>query len=392
MMENIKIPVGVAIRVDDVGWFEGADDRWKGLPSRSGLPRRHDPRDVLALGEVAKRLGSKIVCDIVLGEWDFNNRLRGEPHVTWDEAGWDAAKVVRQNREFFEKTFEALEENEFLEYGVHGLQHGYYENGKQINERFLYPFQRQDENGKWIVEPLPLDEFDRLLELYFAIYNDWGFKKPVPFFTAGNGAYGVPSDENNRAFARILKKYGVKVFQWGGWPNRVEVQEGVIFTGSVHFIKTWNGFDLDPDLLPDCFATKDGYRPRPNPSGHLTNFVQFQPEKNFETVDKWVNYFRRLTAPFGVMLSAGNLEAASQTVYSDFAKVEKIDGGYRIDLSEVDSQDTEAIAKEFFVSLKGREMPVSCIGGSIFVHECKQDHTIYRIVRDGSSAMTLVMQ
>ena len=168
-----------------------------------------------------------------------------------------------------------ISENEFLEYGVHGLQHGYYENGKQIQERFLYPFQRQDENGKWIVEPLPLDEFDRLLELYFAIYNDWGFKKPVPFFTSGNGAYGVPSDENNRAFARILKKYGIKVFQWGGWPNRVEVQEGVAFTGSVHFIKTWNGFDLDPDLLPDCFMTKDGYRPRPNPSGHLTNFIQF---------------------------------------------------------------------------------------------------------------------
>ena len=104
-MENIKIPLGVAIRVDDVAGVEGADDRHIGRPSRSGLPRRHDPRDVLALGEVGKRLGTKILCNLVLGEWDINNRLRGVPHVSWDEQGWDAASIINKNREFFEGTF-----------------------------------------------------------------------------------------------------------------------------------------------------------------------------------------------------------------------------------------------------------------------------------------------
>ena len=33
---DIKLPVGVAIRVDDVAWFEGADDRHLSRPSRSG--------------------------------------------------------------------------------------------------------------------------------------------------------------------------------------------------------------------------------------------------------------------------------------------------------------------------------------------------------------------
>ena len=70
-MENFKLPVGVAIRVDDVGWFEGADDRHIGRPSRSGLPRRHHPNDILVLNEIGKGLGTKVLCNLILGEWDF---------------------------------------------------------------------------------------------------------------------------------------------------------------------------------------------------------------------------------------------------------------------------------------------------------------------------------
>ena len=86
MMENIKLPIAVAIRVDDVGWFEGADDRHLGRPSRTGIPRRHVPDDILTLNAIGRGLGTKVLCNLVIGEWDFKNRLRGVPHETWDEA------------------------------------------------------------------------------------------------------------------------------------------------------------------------------------------------------------------------------------------------------------------------------------------------------------------
>lgn len=389
---DIKIPIGVGIRIDDVGWFEGEDQRHMNRPSRSGLPRRHHPDDVRALAEIAKRLGTKIVCDLVLGEWDMHNRLRGVPHVTWDEAGWDAASVVKENRSFFEETFSVLEGSDFIEYGLHGLQHGYYENGRLVRERFLYPHEEVDATtGKRLYHPLPLDEFEQLIQLFLAIYRDWGFKKDIPLFTPGNGLIGQPSDEANLAFARVLRKYGVRVWQWGGWANRMEVHEGLLFPGSVHFMREWNGFDVDADLLPDCFQTKKGYRPVPNPSGHLTNFIRFQHEKNFENVDKWVSYFRRLTSPFGVMLSDGNVSAASQTVYAEYAAVDKVDGGWRIDLSPVDAIRTDAVTDDFFVSIRDKRPPLSCIGGRLHVHECREDHVIYKIVRDGSSVVTLGM-
>ena len=68
-MDNIKLPIAVSICVDDVGWHEGADDSSRGGPYRSALPRRHHPSDVLALNEIGKGLGTKILCDLVLGEW-----------------------------------------------------------------------------------------------------------------------------------------------------------------------------------------------------------------------------------------------------------------------------------------------------------------------------------
>ena len=43
------------------------------------------------------------------------------------------------------------------------------------------------------------------------------------------------------------------------------------------------------------------------------------------------------------------------------------------------------------VSIRDRRVPTSCTGGRIFAHECKEDHTIYRIERDGSPVVTLGM-
>ena len=54
MKDKIKIPVAFQIRVDDVGWHKGDDDRWKNRPSRSGLPRMHHKLDYETLAKLGK--------------------------------------------------------------------------------------------------------------------------------------------------------------------------------------------------------------------------------------------------------------------------------------------------------------------------------------------------
>ncbi len=160
---NLKLPLAAQIRIDDMGWMDGRDMRHFGRPSSTGMPRRHHPLDVRVMNEIEKALNTKIHCNMVIGEWDKYNRLRGVPHVTWDEAGWDAAGKL--DMEYAEAYFSAIEESEYLDFGLHGLMHGYYVDGKQITEQHHYPFARAYRTGEAPAPNLPIEEFELLVEL-----------------------------------------------------------------------------------------------------------------------------------------------------------------------------------------------------------------------------------
>ena len=94
MKDSIKIPVAFQIRIDDVAWHNGSDDRHMGRPSRTGMPRLHCAMDYPVIHELGKALNMKICCAIVLGEWDKDNILRGENCFSWESETWD--RVLRE--------------------------------------------------------------------------------------------------------------------------------------------------------------------------------------------------------------------------------------------------------------------------------------------------------
>lgn len=389
-MSNIKIPTALILVVDDVGWHNGRDDRLNNRPSRSGLPRFHHKNDVLALNEIGRGLDMKIVCSLVIGEWDRKNILRGVPHVTWDEEGWDAAGIM--DKEYTEEYFRALEDSEYLDYSLHGLLHGYYENGKLISELQYYPLSGRDADGKRIPRWLPSEEFEKMLSLFFDIYNDWGFKKKIVTFVSPCGCLGTPKDAGNIEYARIIRKYGM-IYWNNGWPmfdGAVDTVGGVI-TSKSYSLAPWNAYDVDPSALK-LFITEDSTDIRPTCCEHLTNFVRFNPKKNFEGVRAWVDYFKRQAEVFGVMLARDNAFSCSQTLYSKYAKIEECDGKYVIDLSAVDAIDAVGKKNEFYVSLKNGEEPKSSVGGEVSLYEVKENFKTYKIVRDGSNTVELFVK
>ena len=64
--ENVKIPFALQLCLDDVAWQNGADLRFKGQASRSGIPRYHQPEDYRILEEIGKAINMKIVCPLCL--------------------------------------------------------------------------------------------------------------------------------------------------------------------------------------------------------------------------------------------------------------------------------------------------------------------------------------
>ncbi len=380
---NLILPLATQIRLDDVGWFDGRDLRTSGRPSSTGIPRTHHPLDVRVVNEIGKALNTNIHCNMVIGEWDKYNRLRGVPHVTWDEAGWDAAGKL--DMKLAEECFAALEESEFIDVGLHGLMHGYYVDGKQISEQHHYPFRKEYQRGEVASPALPIEEFELLVDLFFKIYNDWGFTKPVITFGSPNGSFGKPTDDFNIAMARVIHKRGIRSWKWA-WPtvDRIDTCGGIACMPSISPVP-WNVYDIDPDYFSFTFEDEETRR-CPDICCHWPNLLRFNPENNFERVEKWVKYFRRITSPFGMMLARDVNEAASQTFYSKYAAVDTVNGGYRVAFDAVDGLDTELIAKDFYVSLKGGEQLKKCVGGSFAVYDVRPDHTVYKVTRDAAAA------
>ena len=376
---NLTLPLATHIRIDDVGWIDGRDMRYFGRPSSTGIPRNHHPLDVRVVNEIGKALNSHIHCNMVIGEWDKYNRLRGVPHVTWDEAGWNAAGKL--DMKLAEAYFDELEASEYIDFGLHGLMHGYYVNGKQKTEAHHYPFAREFERGEADSPALPIEEFELLVDLFFKIYDDWGFKKPVISFGSPNGSYGTPTDDYNLAMARVIHARGIRSWKWA-WPkvDRIDTCSGIACMTSIE-MAPWNAYDIDPEYLPFTFENPNTRR-CPDICCHWPNFLRYNPENNLERVEKWKNYFLRITSPFGMMLAHDVNEAASQTFYSKYAAVDAADGGYRIDLSAVDKVDSELVANDFFVSLKNTEKLSACIGGTAALYDARADHSVYKITRD----------
>lgn len=388
-MENIKIPISIGIIVDDVGWHDGNDQRYYGGPARSGLPRFHHPDDVRALNEIGKRLNTKIVCSLVLGDWDRKNVLRGVENVTPDPNCHDAAGIM--DAELAKGYFEALEESEYLDYSLHGLFHSYYESGKLNTARQYYPNVKnalgEVVGYRWL-DPC---RFDEMISLFYSIYNEWGFKKKITQFVSPCGCWGTDESAGNIEYARILKKYGIKYWS-NGWVDlnkRFGVMDGIMAVKGAN-ITTWNAYDIDPDYLPTIIEEKPDEPIYSYYCGHLTNFIRFNYQKNFEYVDKWVEYFEKYTSSFGTAPARCVDEACSQLAYAERAIVTRAKDTYKIDLREVDSLGADGIYDEFLLSLWGEVKPeLLTKGAELELYDKRAEYTTYKIKRCGAQIIEI---
>ena len=204
MLDKIVIPAAFQLSLDDVGWHDGRDLRTLNQPSRSGLPRNHHPLDYKMLAELGRALDMKIVCPLCLGDWDKDNFLRGQVGITHKPHTWDRASEI--DLEYAKECFEALESAEYIEYGLHGLMHGRYtEDGKLIWEKEY--FTPKDESLKTAY--LDTDDFRNRLDLFFKIYNSWGFSQKIRTFVAPCGM-GKTTLDMMEEMAKILEPLGIK--------------------------------------------------------------------------------------------------------------------------------------------------------------------------------------
>ena len=374
----LKIPVAIQICLDDVGWHNGNDDRVVGRPSRTGIPRMHAPEDYYAVNEVGRAVNMKILAPLCLGEWDKDNLLRGEVGISYNPHNWDRASEI--DYEMAEKYLEAAESSEYLEYAVHGLLHGNYdESGRQINEQEYFVATVKD--GKRVTVPISMDDLRRRLDIFYKIYDSWGFKKKIRTIVSPGGVSGTATFDDLTPFAEEFYRRGF-VYWSNGW---YQINGAHHFLGGVMCMREtgggmvpWNAYDVDPDILTDiapiAIETK-----RSVFGMHWPNFFRFNPKRYLDNKDAWVAYLNRQADYFGAMLSRDIAFAANQEIHLSYARVELSDASCVIDLSALNSVPFEEIRKELYVSVEKGRVPTECKGGTLSLYETRDGFDNYKI-------------
>lgn len=397
-MENIKrlvcIPLAYQIVVDDVGWFNGWDDRCSDGPSRTGMPRKHVAEDYIALNELGKKINMKINCPLVLGEWDKGNLLRGMKHATNDEKGWDMASQI--DMDIAEKCFEAAENSEYIEYAYHGVMHGYWTDGRHVADKEFYIPADDGCKTRYSDNLIPVSEeyFESHLETFFKIYESWGFKKKIRSFTSPGGVHGSVND--NLKFADILRKNNI--IYWADMWNEIRemscVLNGVIYLNNSREALSipWNAYDVDPAILPDYDKTLfdgEAAEERTVYPAHWPNFLRYNPMENLEKIDAWAKYFKRQGEVFGVMLSRDIAFAGSQALYCKYTKVTYGENKVILDFSDVDDKNAIGKTDTMYISIRGGLLPKECVGGRISQYETHNCFKTYKIERLGKTVEIL---
>ena len=339
-MENVRIPRPLQVIMDDLGWFNGSDDRKIGGPSRTGLRRYHCLEDYMAVEEFGAAIGQKINCAFVLGEWDLENELPKKiKYFSHFGDSWDNAKY--RDPEQMEKIADFVSNAEHIDVALHGLYHGYYMPGVDNHDTSDYYYRINKQ-----LFMVPEDEIRLRIETFFEFMNKYGIKKQVNSFVPPSGAYRV------NELSRILREYGILyvTLPFRVMTPKIEDPEETVFIENDIISSNryeqkalpWLGYDIDFDTA---------YIPNGIEGTHWPNILNMDPTKNSSSVAKALGFFRRGAARFDLVITRDVAECSTQYLYEKFTKV-SVDGNtVHFDFSEV-PQATGRL-DHFVINVKG---------------------------------------
>ena len=393
-MERFSIPIALQVCFDDIGWDKGNDLRLLGQASRTGMPRFHTYEDYEAVHLLGKGIGQRIVTPLCLADWDKDNLLRGEIGITHNPKGWDRASEMKEKIRDFERYAELMNTSDSFDITIHGLLHGVYdENGKQLHEHEFFHTQSTvpgvEKDG-----PIPKWDFDRRMDLFFKIYDSWGFTKKIKNFVAPGGTYG--DLEGIETLASWLYERGIR-----NWTNKYCFKEPVRSVSGVTCVTSggampgtfasppWNSFDFDPAMLGH-FVSHENRGGVATFSMHWPNILRFNPRRNPESIALWVDYFKAEAEIFGTMLSKDLAFAGNQLFYHHYTRIEKTPLGYLLDLSEVKKRKSAHHPDTLYFSLKKGLRPKVNGGATLALYEEHKDFDTYELCHTESTVEILI--
>ncbi len=362
-MKDIVIPRPLQIVIDDLGWFCGDDDREFGGASRTGMMRRHGYKDYKAINDLGQALGQKILCAFCLDEWDIDNRMKDMPTVSKYGKEWDNARFI--DVEEAKKCVEVINDSPYIDFGLHGMGHGYYSEDNISKDRSDYYIITKDK--KLVMND---DEYIRkIIKRFFEMMELHGIKKEVTGFVPPSGAYRY------KELSRLLAEFGIKYVSTPmrfmkcedcEKPTDIAFENGIITTERERDLFEWNSHSndfSDAEIKIDTFGA------------HWPNFLHFDPDRNGEVVKSAIKYFYRCAEDQRTVIAEDMRFTSTQTAYWKYAEVSENENGETvIDLSKVPKH--ENYNNYFCINSR---FPITCEGGKLTEYAGRKGFITYKI-------------
>ena len=364
-MENIIIPESLQITMDDVGWFNGADDREYGGSAHTGMPRRHCAEDYAAINELGRRLDMKINCAFIVGEWDDDNRLGKIKYLSKYGDNWNNAAYL--GRDEMKAVADTINASPYIDIAVHGLLHNYYKPGVPYNNSdYFYVLDDKSYMA-------PESEVRARLDTFFDMLDHHGINKSINSFIPPTFRYIWDT------ISRILCEYGIRYVSTVFAPASMTMPEGMrrpvsagVENGIITICRNNN-----PISWREVSSDLDGFEPLKGIFGcHWPNVLHIDPSRHGEVVDNWVRYFKRCADTYGIILSRDIAFAAVQTLFREYAVVSYADGAMTVDISKVPI--VPGCERKFCISSRGEITSHS--GCELSLYERRDGFVNYEVV------------
>lgn len=316
----IVVPSPMTVGIDDVGWKQGwstdvatnpnnphhidaPEGRWMGMP------------DYEAIVNIGKNVKSRLLCLFIMSEYDRTNICAEYPTTTQFGKNWDNSALVIDN-DF--KIMDYVKENAaYMEFGLHGVRHEYWDNGEKRTGEFAYNnFNRR---------PYPLNEMQNHLKCYKRLLDQYDISFPKSFVPPKHCYYHNPEDSMDTG--GLMASWGIKYVSWGHkyWTryhefvinpmSNCQLNHGVLVLERDQAVPWNNGLGLAPDSI----STDLYYE-----CTHWHNYIAAVPEDNPEVGEKWIRWFNMIKDSPDRYLPKNTVQLNSQALYLKYANI-KID-------------------------------------------------------------------
>jgi hypothetical protein len=372
MDERIFIPYGFLIVVDDVGWWCGYDQRYKNGPTRSGIERYHCIEDYKAIIEIGKSLNMRIKCGFVAGEWDRNNILAKVPNSNKHGSDWDNASRLHPQ---IEEAAHLINANSpYIELAMHGVMHMYRDDDGKMQPAEFY--QRDEKTGK--NRMMPPSVIRRHIDAFFEILRQNRLSTDIVSFIPPCFIYTYSKEDDH--LSHILAEYGIKYistpfpsmqYTSSEKPVSACVENGIITVDRTGDLTGWYEVDAKtPETIKKSYYGM-----------HWPNFLNQDPDKNMDTVNRWIRYFKKYEGQFEILPARNNMEGSSQALYKRFIDMKVSEDKAVLDFTEPNLREATGLTDYFFINAKNNVTLSADSSVDIEADKIYEDYTTYKITR-----------